>query len=308
MTMGDLHPAGAVASLLAALIVLWVSFGQLALDRRARARRLGMIGGNFEGPTPRRIFRKALTDKRKSLSLKIPRTAVLRAELRAAGFENANAVTTYQLQRVAWAATALAVATITKVTINPLEFGVVADIMMLAILLILTDKIHWAVIKLRARKRAQAIDREVADFLDLMVLGAEAGYSVEKSIRRILSFQDTVSPLYFELQLLTAELQLSADREQPFRSMADGVRSSALASFVQTSLQSEKYGAPLAAALRALRDELREQRLLEAEVRAGKLPALMTVPMVVLIMPALIVAVGGPMVLELLANYSETVD
>jgi tight adherence protein C len=63
---------------------------------------------------------------------------------------------------------------------------------------------------------------------------------------------------------------------------------------VNTLLQTEKYGTPLAQALRVLSAEMREERIMKAEEKAARLPAVLTVPMIIFILPPLFVVLIGP--------------
>ena len=67
---------------------------------------------------------------------------------------------------------------------------------------------------------------------------------------------------------------------------------------VNTLLQTERYGTPLAASLRVLAAEFRHERLMKAEEKAAKLPAKLTVPMILFIMPALFVVLIGPAIIR----------
>lgn len=68
-----------------------------------------------------------------------------------------------------------------------------------------------------------------------------------------------------------------------------------------TLSQSLQYGTPLTAALRTLSAELRAEALIRFEDRAGKLPTLMTLPMIVFILPCVFLIVGGPAVIQVMA-------
>ncbi|HMP08419.1 MAG TPA: type II secretion system F family protein, partial [Lacipirellulaceae bacterium] len=63
--------------------------------------------------------------------------------------------------------------------------------------------------------------------------------------------------------------------------------------------QTEKYGTPLAATLRTLAMEFREHRLLAAEEKAARLPAILTVPMIVFILPALFIVLAAPAAIQI---------
>jgi tight adherence protein C len=58
--------------------------------------------------------------------------------------------------------------------------------------------------------------------------------------------------------------------------------------------QTERFGTPLSQALRVLSSEMRVERLSKAEEKAARLPAVLTVPMIVFILPTLFVVLIGP--------------
>jgi tight adherence protein C len=74
---------------------------------------------------------------------------------------------------------------------------------------------------------------------------------------------------------------------------------------VNTLLQTEKYGTPLSQSLRVLANEFRDQRLLRAEEKAARLPATLTVPMIVFILPVLFIVLVGPAVISVMDTLSK---
>ena len=73
---------------------------------------------------------------------------------------------------------------------------------------------------------------------------------------------------------------------------------------VNTLIQTEKYGTPLAQSLRVLAAEYRDERMLKAEEKAAKLPATLTVPLIIFIMPSLFVVLLGPAILRAMDGLS----
>jgi tight adherence protein C len=71
-------------------------------------------------------------------------------------------------------------------------------------------------------------------------------------------------------------------------------------SVVSTLSQTLRYGTPLAQAMRVVAAQMRTEALIDLEERANRLPAIMTVPMMLFIMPVIFLIVGGPAVLRLL--------
>ena len=69
---------------------------------------------------------------------------------------------------------------------------------------------------------------------------------------------------------------------------------------VNTLLQTEKYGTPLAQLLRVLSAEFRNERMMKAKEKAARLPATMTVPMIIFILPPLFVVLIGPAIVRVM--------
>ena len=76
---------------------------------------------------------------------------------------------------------------------------------------------------------------------------------------------------------------------------ADGIRA-----VVNTLQQTAKFGTPLAQSLRVLAAEMRAARMTRAEEKAARLPAMLTVPMIVFILPTLFIVLLGPAVINVM--------
>ncbi|MEY4889968.1 MAG: hypothetical protein RIQ75_1098, partial [Pseudomonadota bacterium] len=72
---------------------------------------------------------------------------------------------------------------------------------------------------------------------------------------------------------------------------------------VTTMIQTEKYGTPLASALRVLSAEFRNERMMRAEEKAARLPAIMTVPLILFILPVLFIVILGPAACSISDNF-----
>jgi tight adherence protein C len=68
---------------------------------------------------------------------------------------------------------------------------------------------------------------------------------------------------------------------------------------VNTLQQAQRFGTPLSQALRTLAAEFRDERILKAEEKAARLPALLTVPMVLFILPPLFIVLLGPAIIRI---------
>lgn len=144
-------------------------------------------------------------------------------------------------------------------------------------------------------KRAAAIRKGLPDALDLLVICAEAGLTVDAAFGRVSKELGRAYPeLGDEFQLTAIELSFLTERRQAFENLATRVNLDALKGVVTTMIQTEKYGTPLASALRVLSAEFRHERMMRAEEKAARLPAIMTVPLILFILPTLFVVILGP--------------
>ena len=154
----------------------------------------------------------------------------------------------------------------------------------------------------RAAKRRQAIGKAVPDMLDLLVICAEAGQSLDGSLKRVAAEMVQVSPeLAEEVELTAVELGLLPDRRQALENLAQRTGVQSIKAVVTTLSQTEKYGTPLAQSLRALAAEYRTERLMKAEEKTARLPAILTVPMILFILPPLFIVLLGPAIIRTIA-------
>jgi tight adherence protein C len=148
-------------------------------------------------------------------------------------------------------------------------------------------------------KRADKIRKGLPDALDLMVICAEAGLSLDSLLKRVAEeFGSSCPELADELSLTSIELGFLPDRRQALINFAARTDSPGTRGLTNGLLQSDKYGTPLAQTLRVLSAEYREERMLRAEEKAARLPAMLTVPMIIFILPPLFVVLIGPAILD----------
>ncbi|WP_167737517.1 type II secretion system F family protein [Sphingomonas parva] len=150
-------------------------------------------------------------------------------------------------------------------------------------------------LKNRVNKRSDAIRKGLPDALDLLVICAEAGLTVDAAFNRVARELGKAYPeLGDEFALTSIELGFLTDRRQAFENLANRIDLEAVRGVVTTMIQTEKYGTPLASALRVLSAEFRNERMMRAEEKAARLPAIMTVPLILFILPVLFIVILGP--------------
>jgi tight adherence protein C len=157
-----------------------------------------------------------------------------------------------------------------------------------------------------ATKRRHALQKSLPDGLDLLVICAEAGLSLDAALNRVADEVAVSAPeLADELALTAVELNFLPERRLALANLAKRVDLPAVRGVVNTLIQTEKYGTPLAQSLRVLSAEFREQRMLRAEEKAARLPATMTVPMIVFILPTLFIVLVGPAMIDVYDNLTK---
>lgn len=150
-----------------------------------------------------------------------------------------------------------------------------------------------------ASKRRQALQKALPDGLDLLVICAEAGLSLDAALNRVAEEVGASSPeLADELALTAVELNFLPDRRHALVNFGKRCDLPAIRGVVNTLVQTERYGTPLSQSLRVLSAEFREQRMLRAEEKAARLPATLTVPMIIFILPTLFIVLIGPAMID----------
>jgi tight adherence protein C len=170
--------------------------------------------------------------------------------------------------------------------------------------LILSYKAPDIWLKNKITKRTDAIRKGLPDALDLLVICAEAGLTVDAAFQRVARELGRAYPeLGDEFSLTAIELGFLTDRRTAFENFAMRIDLEAVRGVVTTMIQTEKYGTPLASALRVLSAEFRNDRMMRAEEKAARLPAIMTIPLILFILPVLFVVILGPAACSISDNF-----
>jgi len=161
------------------------------------------------------------------------------------------------------------------------------------------------VIKNITSRRVQRMQKGLPDSLDLMVICAEAGLSLDSTLNRVSRELEATWPeLAEEFGITAAELTFLPDRRQAFDNLNARTNMSSIRGVVNTLVQTAKFGTPLAQSLRVLAAEFRDARMIRAEEKAARLPALLTVPLILFILPTLFIVLLGPASLSIIDTFS----
>lgn len=171
----------------------------------------------------------------------------------------------------------------------------------LAAAFVLSRKMPGLLERRRRRELRSACDGQLDVLADIVAMGVRAG----------LSF-DAALDLYCEKfsceladQLRAARVRWKsglASREQALYDLAARLDSKGMRRFAETAVQAVKYGSPLADMLVDFADELRRMRHASIEQQVAKAPVKMFLPLGTCILPALLILVMGPVVLQFLGT------
>ena len=161
------------------------------------------------------------------------------------------------------------------------------------------------VVKNAGQKRQDLIRKSLPDALDLMVICAEAGLSLDATLMRVADEMASAGPeISDEFSMTSLELGFLPERQKALENMSVRCALPGIRGMVNTLMQSERYGTPLAHSLRVLSQESRDERMLKAEEKAARLPALLTVPMILFILPPLFIVLLGPAIIQVMDNVT----
>nr|WP_234680992.1 type II secretion system F family protein [Bradyrhizobium sp. Oc8] len=153
------------------------------------------------------------------------------------------------------------------------------------------------------RRFDAAIRVGTPDMIDLLVVCSEAGMGLESGLVRVAQeMSQTNPPVARVLQGLIDDLRILPSRSEAFEKL--GATSDGLRRFGTMVAQSLQYGTPVGQALRSIAVDLRRERITKLEERAHKLGAKLTIPMVLFLLPAMFVILGGSPILHLARSFA----
>jgi len=153
------------------------------------------------------------------------------------------------------------------------------------------------------RRFDAAIRLGTPDAIDLLIVCSEAGMGLESGVQRVAEEMNQTNPAMARvLSDLLDDLRILPSRSEAFEKL--GSTSVGLRRFGTMVSQSLQYGTPLSQALRGIAVDLRRERITKLEERAHKLGAKLTVPMVLFMLPAMFVIIGGSPFLRLTRTFS----
>ena len=147
----------------------------------------------------------------------------------------------------------------------------------------------------RNEKRKAILVKTFPEALDLMLICVESGLGIDAALGRVCKEIKQSHPLISEeFERTRFEMTMMSDRVQALQNLAERTGVPAIRALVSSLIQAERFGTSLVDTMRTIAEEQRTERMLRAEAKAARLPALITVPLIFFIMPALFMVILGP--------------
>ncbi|HVY00504.1 MAG TPA: type II secretion system F family protein [Pseudorhodoplanes sp.] len=138
------------------------------------------------------------------------------------------------------------------------------------------------------------------DFMDLMVVCADAGLAMEAALDRVgRELSDTYPALAANIHMANLEIRAGRTLTDALDHLADRLGLEEVRSFATLIQQSNELGSSITEALRVYSDDMRHKRLSRAEEKAYALPAKLSVPMMLCIFPVLFIVILLPVIVRL---------
>jgi tight adherence protein C len=156
----------------------------------------------------------------------------------------------------------------------------------------------FIVLRRRVRMRQKSISRALPDALDLLVTSVEAGLGVDAAFAMVV--EKTRGPLSETFALYLKEVGLGRPRRDALAHVAERAGVADLVRIALAVVQAEEMGTTLGDVLRTQAGELRLIRRQRAQEAAQRAPVLMTIPLALCFLPAMVAVVVVPSILNLI--------
>lgn len=151
-----------------------------------------------------------------------------------------------------------------------------------------------------AQKRADAIRKALPNSIDLLTVSVESGLAFDAAMANVA--RNTTGPLSEEFTRVLREIQIGSSRADAMRALAERTSVDDLRIFLNSMIQADKLGIPIADVLRVQAAEMRLKKSQRTEEQAMKLPVKLIFPLILGIMPAMFIVILGPAIINIYQN------
>jgi tight adherence protein C len=142
------------------------------------------------------------------------------------------------------------------------------------------------------------------DFMDLLVVCADSGLSMEASLERVgRELADSYPSLCTNIHMANLEIRAGRTMTEALEHLGDRLGLEEARSFATLIQQSAELGSSITDALRVYSDDMRHKRLSRAEEKAYSLPAKLALPMMICIFPVIFVVILLPVVVRFYSGH-----
>lgn len=154
----------------------------------------------------------------------------------------------------------------------------------------------------KSQERQKAIQMELPDTMDQMLISVEAGLGFESAMAR--AGTNGKGPMAEELTRTLQDMQMGRPRRESYEALAARTTVPELKSFVRAVVQADIYGIGIAQVLRTQAKQMRVKRRQRAEEKAMKLPVLILFPLLFFVFPTLFIIIMGPGVINMIPVFT----
>jgi tight adherence protein C len=144
----------------------------------------------------------------------------------------------------------------------------------------------------RIKRRLGQIERDAADFIDLLAITVQAGLGLDQSMK--IAAERLPGPLADEVRLMLNEIRVGQSRPEALRRLAERADTPTVRSFARTMAQGESMGVSIGQTLKALAIDARARKKARADELAQKAPVKMVFPLAICFFPAILIITAGP--------------
>ena len=164
-------------------------------------------------------------------------------------------------------------------------------------------------VRMAANRRQKAVQKGLANALDLLVICVESGLGLDQGIAQVARELEQAHPeICQEFALVNLELKAGKRRAEALRNLADRTGCEDLKKLVAVLIQADRFGTGVAASLRGHADYMRVQARQVAEEKAAKLGVKLVFPIFFCILPTLFVVTVGPVVMRIIRELIPTMN
>jgi len=164
-------------------------------------------------------------------------------------------------------------------------------------------------VKIRSQRRQKAVQRGLANALDLLVVCVESGLGLDQAMIQVAKeLEHAHKEITEEFAMINLELKAGKRRVEALRNLADRTAVDDLKKLVAVLIQADRFGTGIAQSLRAHADFMRIQARQIAEEKAAKLGVKLIFPIFFCIMPSLFVVTVGPMAVKIVRELLPMVN